>query len=557
MPSRPGTRAWQRSSGRRSARRFGRQLRAGLLHAGRAAGAGGVRRPLRAGLLVALAPLLVAACTVGPSATPSLVVAGSPPPKPSSAGATGPVPLPGLERPGANQLLWSDCGDETRQRLGTPAPPANLTFQCTRLVGPEDPTDEEDGGGLRISLLKVGSGPTPLLVVNDLDGLPGTLYAARLAATLPAQFLSTFSLIGMDRRGSAGSDGVHCVPQADRNAMLEADPADTNLTALLTATTDASQQCVLQLSSTMADLDTKNTVADLELVRQTLGVNHLDAIGHGEGSRVLTTYADQFPTHVGRFVLDGSPDPTLGTADTAQAQAVGAEATFDAFARNCTNSSCPLGNNPTAALTQLLTNLRGAPLNADGIQLTAGAALRAVLIGLTDPTQWTSLAADIQQALGGDGTGLAGLIAPDLIGTAQDPPLIDADLVSGCNDVPDRLSPGQVSTDMKNWGSNQPLFGALYAQNLLLCGPWPVPSQPLPKPTAPNTPPILVISTASDPLTPEAGTQRTAQSLDSGVLVNWGGAGHGALGQSSCATSAAQGFLIAGKVPANGTACPP
>jgi pimeloyl-ACP methyl ester carboxylesterase len=528
VPSRSGPRAWHR-----------------------------YRRPARIGLLAALAPLLLAACTVGPSATPSLVVAGSPPPASSTTGSPAPIPLPGLERPSAGQVVWTDCNAETRARLGAQAPAANLNFQCTRLVGPQDPTNQQNDGGQRISLLKVGSGATPLVVVNDLDGLPGTLYAAQLAQTLPAQFLSTFSLIGMDRRGSAGSDGVHCIPQADRNAIIGADPASTDLTALLAATTDASQQCVLELSSTMADLDTKNTVADLDLVRQSLGIDHLDAIGHGEGSRVLTTYAGQFPTHVGRFVLDGSPDPTLGTADTAQAQAVGAEAAFAAFAQNCTNTSCPLGANPTGALNQLLGNLRNNPLDANGIQIGAGAALRAVVIGLADRTLWSALATDIQQALGGNGAGLAGLIAPELTGSPVDPPQIDAELVSGCNDVPDRLSPGQVSADMKNWAATQPLFGALYAQNLLQCGPWPVPSQPLPKPTAPGTPPILVISTASDPLTPQTGSQRTAQSLDSGVLVNWAGAGHGALGQSGCATSAAQNFLVAGKVPANGTACPP
>lgn len=532
MPSRPRHRAWRRYS-RRYSRRIG------------------------AGLVVTLVPLLVAACTVGPSATPSLVVAGSQPTTPASTGPHGPLPLPGLER-STGQLGWSDCTDETTQRLGTPAPPSGMTFQCTRLIGPLDPANsDQDSGGQRISLLKVGTGATPLVVVNDLDGLPGTLYVARLAAQLPAQFLSTFSLIGMDRRGTAGSAGAHCVPQPDRNTMIQADPADQDLDALLNATTDAEQQCVLALSSSMAQYNTRNAVADLEQVRETLGVNHLDAIGHGEGSRVLTTYADQYPGHVGRFVLDGSPDPVLSDQDAAQDQAAGAQATFAAFAQNCVATGCPLGADPTGAVNQLVSSVRQAPMAAGGIQLTAGVVLRAILIGLADRSQWGALASDIQQAIGGDGDALAALISPELVGTPQDPPQIDADLVAGCNDVTDRLSPGQVGADMKNWSGKNPLFGALYAQNLLLCGPWPVPSQPLPKPNAPNTPSILVISTASDPQTPQAGTQRTAQALDSGVLVNWAGAGHGALGQSSCATSAAQNFLIGGKVPASGTACPP
>jgi hypothetical protein len=41
------------------------------------------------------------------------------------------------------------------------------------------------------------------------------------------------------------------------------------------------------------------------------------------------------------------------------------------------------------------------------------------------------------------------------------------------------------------------------------------------------------------------------------VLISWQGAGHGALGQSPCATDAVQGFLFDGKVPTAGTACPP
>jgi pimeloyl-ACP methyl ester carboxylesterase len=503
-----------------------------------------------------LAPLLVAACTVGPSATPSLVVAGSQPTTPSPTGSNGPLPLPGLEH-STGQVGWSDCTDETTGRLGSPAPPNGMTFQCAHLIAPIDPSDTDDSSGdQRISLLKVGNGPTPLVVVNDLDGLPGTLYAARLAAALPAQFLSTFSLIGMDRRGTAGSSGVHCVPQVDRNTMIESDPATTNLTSVLNASTDASQQCVLALSSTMALFNTKNTVADLELVRQSLGVSHLDAIGHGEGSRVLTSYAGQYPAHVGRFVLDGAPDPQLSTEDAAQAQAAGAQATFTAFAQNCVATNCPLGADPTGAVNQLISTVRQAPMPANGIQLTAGVVLRAIVTGLADRSQWGALATDLQQAIGGDGTGLTGLIGPELTGTPQDPPQIDADLVSGCNDVPDRLSPGQVGNDVKSWAGKAPLFGALYAENLLLCGPWPVPTQPLPKPTAPGTPPILVISTASDPVTPQAGTQRVAQLLDSGVLLTWAGAGHGALGQSSCATSAAQNFLIGGRVPASGTACP-
>jgi hypothetical protein len=67
----------------------------------------------------------------------------------------------------------------------------------------------------------------------------------------------------------------------------------------------------------------------------------------------------------------------------------------------------------------------------------------------------------------------------------------------------------------------------------------------------------VVIGTANDAVTPQDGTQRAAQQLDTGVYVSWEGSGHGALGFSPCATTAAIKFLTDGAVPRNGTVCPP
>jgi pimeloyl-ACP methyl ester carboxylesterase len=273
---------------------------------------------------------------------------------------------------------------------------------------------------------------------------------------------------------------------------------------------------------------------------------------------VLTAYANRYPKHVGRLVLDGSPDPTLNATDTAKAQAVSAEATFTAFATNCESKGCPLGADPKSTLQQLLAQLRNKPIQlGDGTELTNGTALNAVLEALGDRTEWAALATAIARARGGNGTALAAFVDPVVSGSSTDPARLDADLVSGCNDQEDRLAPDQVSNTMKSWTGTYPLFGGLIAQDLLLCGPWPVPSQELPKPTAKGVPPILVLSTENDPVTPGTGSTRTAQQLASGVLVSWLGSGHGALGQSACATQAAQNFLVNGRVPANPTTCPP
>lgn len=512
--------------------------------------------PPALGVAAAIAFALMAGCTVGPSQRPSLVVGGAvPTPAPTTSAAP---PLPKLETPSGSQISWIDCTDVTRQRLGVATLPAGQTFQCARVLSALDSPSAPGAGYTRLDLLKVGSGQTPLVVVNDLGGMPGSLYAAQLASVLPAQFLQTFSLVGVDRRGTGGSDPVHCVPESDRAQIIGYDPTDTNLSGLLDASRDASQQCILALDTRSAALDTTRTAEDLETIRQQLGVAHLNAIGHGEGSRVLTTYANRYPGQVGRMVLDGAPDPTLNATDIASAQAASAEAAFTAFARDCVLRGCPLGADPRAALTQLLAQLRQQPIGMpDGTEVTNGTAIHAVLLGLANRSGWPALATAIAQARTGTGDGLVALVGPVKDGTATDPARLDAQLVSGCNDQPDRLAQAEVAATMKSLNGKDPLFGGVLAQTLLLCAPWAVPSQHLARPTAQGAPPILVLSTANDPVTPGTGAQRTAHSLNTGILVNWLGSGHGALGVSGCTTQAAQGFLVNGQPPANPTTCPP
>jgi pimeloyl-ACP methyl ester carboxylesterase len=517
------------------------------------------RHPALVTILIAgLTAVLAAGCTVGPSSRPALILQDSAPTSTAPANPAGSAALPPLETGQPNSIGWIDCSDQTRLRLGALAPPAGPGYQCARLSLPLIPANSSAQGTVRVELLKVGTGPTPLLVLNDLNGLPGTLYAARLASQLPAQFLQRFSLIGVDRRGTGGSDGVQCMPQSDRSTLFGFSPTNPDLSGLLSAVTDASDQCVLDLGGRQQTLNTWYTANDLETIRQQLGVAHLDAIGHGEGSRVLTVYADRFPSQVGRFVLDGSPDPMHGATEVAAARAASAETTFDAFAAACVSAGCPIGADPRGTLTRLVATLnQQQPTTPVGLRINGPTAIWAVLAGLTDRTQWPELTRAIASASTGDASGLATLIRPRLAGSAYDPASLDATLASGCNDQPTRLAPAQVSTTIKDLSGKYPLFGGVFGASLLWCAPWPVISQPLPRPTAAGAPTTLVISTANDPETPQSGTAQTAQELVSSVSVSWQGSGHGALGQSGCATAVAQRFLIDGQVPPSNTACPP
>lgn len=498
---------------------------------------------------------LAAACTAGPSSRPGIVVREAPAPNRQAEGGTTEVPQLDEMAPG---MAWRDCSEDLRVRLAAEKLPGWLPVSCGKINAVLDSPYAPGRGIARLQLLRVGRGEVPMVVVNDVDGLPGSVYAARLAKELPQEFFEKFTLIGVDRRGTGNSAAANCIPEDIRRAIVDADPADLPVDIWLEAAQTAGQKCSIQLETQLPALDTWRTAADLDTLRDALGVPRLNAIGHGEGSRVLSVFAERFPDHIGRMVLDGLPDPTQDAAVALEGVAKGAEAAFDAFVTDCVNRRCELGGEPKRELLNLLGQLRESPLSSpDGLDVTAGSALQAVRIGLADRTRWPALSAALAKAADGDPSGLVDLLLPVVVGTNLQVATMDAALVTTCNDTKTRLAPERITQYGEDWQRRFPLFGPLSAQRLALCGPWTVPNRPLPTPTADGAPPIVVLGTAADSVTPEEGTERAVQQLETGVYVSWQGGGHGAMGFSTCATDAARNFLTDAKVPRNGMVCPP
>ncbi|MEV4142480.1 alpha/beta hydrolase [Amycolatopsis sp. NPDC049691] len=513
-------------------------------------------RRRRTRLLVALLALASAAgCAAGPSVRPALVendgktTAASPT-------RTPPVPLPPLTEPQSPSLRWADCDDDTRQRIGTPPVPDSLHFTCARVTTALDAPGEARRSVVRLLALKVGTGPIPLVVVNDVDGDPGTVYAARLAATLPPAFLAKFSLIGLDRRGTGLSAPVQCVPPDIRHDLVDADPGQGDLQDVLDAARKAGQQCAIELDDSQTALDSWRGAGDLEELRKALGSDRLNALGRGDGSKLLSEYAVRFPGQVGRMVLDGVPDPGPDTAAVLDAVAAGAQTTLDAFAADCAARKCALGD-PKAALAALTGRLRAAPpMTDDAVAFGPGVAMYAVYSGLSQRSRWPELADAIAAARGGNIAPLAAFASPVLRDTRAQPSRLDATIATRCNDSQTRLSADQLDQVVAGMRAKYPQFGTVVAQQLAWCGPWPVRTEPLPPAGATGAPPILVAATAADPVTPQVGSTRAADQMPTAVTITWQGAGHGAVGTSPCVTEAARAFLVDGKVPADGTLCP-
>jgi pimeloyl-ACP methyl ester carboxylesterase len=506
-------------------------------------------------LLAVLVPGLLAGCTAGPSQRPA-VVENDEPSASAPASAQQVVPLPPLTEPQSPSVQWTDCDQDTRGRLDPPPVPDSLKFSCATIQSVLDAPDLPGRVQTHLALLKAGTGPIPLVVLNDIDGETGTLYAAHLAATLPPALLQRFSLIGVDRRGTGDSDAIGCVPSDVRGALLSQDPAGGDLDTLLDAARKAGQQCAIELGNTQQALDSWRTAGDLDQVREQLGVPKLNAIAHGEASDVITAYTNRFPDHVGRLVLDGVPDPSTDPGTVLGDVAMAQQATLDAFGADCAARGCTLGRDTTGVVTALLQQLRAAPQTlANGVAFGPGVALNAIVVGLANRARWPELADAIQAVRGGSPTQLAAFVAPLLNGSQLAPSRFDGALATECNDTTTRLPANQISTLSDQLRQRSPVFGGLVTQRLVWCLPWPGRTDALPSLGVAGVPPILVTSTATDPVTPEAGTARAAEQMPSAVRVSWQGAGHGALA-SPCVGEAVRGFLADGKVPTDGTLCP-
>jgi pimeloyl-ACP methyl ester carboxylesterase len=479
---------------------------------------------------------LMGGCTAGPSDRPAVAVRDDnlPPQRFQPALPSSP-PLPPAGDYYRNSLPWRDCTDAISGALGMATP---RRVECSELRVDATADRPVFGNSLHLDVTRVGDGPAPLVVIGEASGEPGTVRAARLAQQLPAALLDRFTLIGMSRRGTGPSEPLDCIPKTTRNQIVgvDADPSQAGeLDSLLDITRVAIETCVQDLGEVLTTISSTGTADDLEQLRVALNAPVLNVISQGEASRAVTEFLRRYPASVGL---------------------VAADAGYTAFGADCVARGCPLGADPRGALLALATALRGNPLQVGWQPITAGVAYQAVLATVGDPDQWPQLSHALAAARDGDGAELAALVTPILTTDRGLPARFDPALATHCNDTPTRVPPERAHQLASQWQQRSALFGPLFAGRLLLCSAWPVPSPPPASEDRP-LPPVLVVTTAGDPVTPAEGARRTAQSMPSATLVTWQGQAHGALAHSPCVVDLVTRFLTDASVPRQGTLCPP
>jgi pimeloyl-ACP methyl ester carboxylesterase len=458
------------------------------------------------------------------------------------------------------KLSWSGCGGG---------------FECAKLTVPLDYADPS-GDTIRIAVLRlrttdqahrIGS-----LVLNPGGpGGSGVDFARAARAVVDAPVRAKYDIVGFDPRGVAGSSPVQCLDDKQLDEFVAADGTPDDATEVARSeklSKEFADACRARSPKIYAHISTEEAVRDIDILRAALGDEKLNWLGYSYGTLLGATYADLFPTKVGRMVLDGALDPSLTNVELIHGQAKGFELALHRFVQDCARQSdCPLPRGEQAGvdrIAQFLAEVDAKPLatNDPKRPLTQALAQNAIASYLYFPSygDWDSLRFGLQSAFDGDGSVLLSMLDERLsrneAGHYTDNSTAALYAVSAL-DRPDRPDAAESAALAEQWAKEAPVFGAFTAWGILPYHYWSAPATGEPHEIhAPGSPPILVVGTTYDPATPYPWAQSLAKQLSKGVLLTRVGDGHTGYGKgNACTDRAVDRFLTTGTAPPAGTVC--
>ncbi len=494
---------------------------------------------IRAVAAVLAGAVLIASCTTSvPDATSN--ADGDRPG--STAGSTG--------APSASTIDWGACDD-------APDP-----FQCATVPVPID-HDEPAGATLDLALVRLpADGPDetigPLFVNpggpggSGIDFVEGNLW--------PRELTDNFDIIGFDPRGVGRSDPVDC--DFDIGELYAPDPAPPD-PAAVEELEDISRAYVEACAENNAELlphmGTRDVAADLDLVREAMGVAEINYLGFSYGTSIGQVYLDTYPDHVRAMVLDGVVRLGQDGIDAARDQGTAFDDVLGGFFADCDDLPvCP--DDPSAALRRIRADLRKAPLPTDDPDrdLTPGAFQLGVGQALYVTAFWPTLGAGLVEAARGDGTTIQDL-ADQYLGRRPDGTYdnqTDAYFAVSCLDWDWPDEPAAFIEAGRDVAKTSPYLAEGIVTDYIRCAWWPTPPRPLTEPTAEGSPLVVVVSTTGDPATPHANGVDLADALPDARLITKVGDDHVAYGRGDrCVDDAVAAYLVSLRPPAEGLRC--
>jgi pimeloyl-ACP methyl ester carboxylesterase len=364
------------------------------------------------------------------------------------------------------------------------------------------------------------------------------------------------NVIVVDERGTGDSGAISCRP-LERAAGR---PQTVSLAA-------AAAACAQQLGPRRDFYSVRDSVEDLDAVRDAIGAPRIAILAVGGGSDLAVRYAQRHPDRVERLVFD-SPDGPDGADPLLRSGFLAAPRVMRAF---CALGACrPVTTDAAGDLTRFAQRLQGHPLRGrvfDGSGRPRAAVLRPFDLFqlVADEGARVGMPAALHAAVRGDyapllrakavaaATTAAGVPDADSLslGTSAARTCADADLPwtrtaqPADRDRQARLRVSSLGADAFG------VFGpaaALQSPALDLCKQWPAGGPSAPGATGELPPvPSLLISADQDLAAPREDVRRLAARIPGSRLLTISGSGHDVLlgdGHNQvCAAAAVQAFL--------------
>ncbi|MFE6618887.1 alpha/beta hydrolase [Streptomyces sp. NPDC057740] len=444
-----------------------------------------------------------------------------------------------------------------------PAPPAPERVECGRLTVPLD-RRRPSGPRIEIAVSRVPASGTPaerrgiLLVNPGGPGGSGLPYAVTKRAKLPASVRRAYDVIGFDPRGVGHSTPVDCGAMGGLFSAPGPDPVPVGPRAersYLDAQRRLADDCATGAGTAMLPyLSTERTAYDMDAIRAALGEPRTSFLGVSYGTYLGAAYAARFPHRVGRMVLDSVVGPwDWYDFDVLQARALlRARATFFAWTA-AHPDRFDLGNTSDAVRRSYLRAREG--LAARPVAGFGPAEFdRAVYRALGRTERWTGLADGLRAYL--TAGGVAGLRPAASFGSPESRNYEAANRIVKCADGPGP-TPREIVADIRRIRrlDPQPVLTGLEAT---ACAYWhhrPGSRTPLGGPAAP---PVLLVASAHDPVTPVEGARRLREVLPgSRLVVLDDDYSHGVFASrgNGCVDGTVAAYLVDGVVPGADTRC--
>jgi pimeloyl-ACP methyl ester carboxylesterase len=456
----------------------------------------------------------------------------------------------------AGKLTWKDCGDG---------------FECAKLAVPRDWDRPRNGETIKLSLIRLpATSPRPVgsLLVNF--GGPGATGVGSLRGSgelIREATLGRMHVVSWDPRGVGESAPIRC-PEGNE-AYFEADPfTEAGLRQMGAAVAERARACSARYGEYLSDIGTDQVVRDMDAIRAAVGDRKTSFLGLSYGTRVGAVYAQTFPRRVRTMVLDGSLPPVSTLTEISEGLATAFEGALNEYFARCVTErpSCVFGDDPAAGFDALVRELRESPPEVPGTggrRLTVALFYQVVLALIINYGGSTQAAEAVigEYLTSGDPTNLyaftqiiAGGRQPDGTFLSNGPETFQ---FINCLDWQDRPTVEQVMTLAEESKAIAPRlgpFGVTFAlMNMTAC---PERAKPVPPPTSPEIPPVLVVGNDNDAETPLHSSQLLSESLPGSRLLVFQGFGHTAFTTSPCVASKAGRYLVTGRLPRVGTFCP-